>query len=262
MKRTVFVFAIATITGMLTSLPAHAVPMLPTAPPPCDTSFVYPTETFTLQQSNNIVVTLTLLEDGKFVGPARHTVAGKPDVTGGSVQGDVSSSGRIDFFVDWHNDVNNHYYGDIDADGIARGISLNSNVHKDGWFSLDKFTCAPFTVPGVQGPVDARAGFEPPPGVQGADNSDLAVGPPEAKSLQGPTVSFERVIGGLVAHVTDRSGVASQCVYESELVQRAFALPAKSTFDVRIVPALPQFRNWDVTVSCDNGTSTKTSTFF
>ena len=62
--------------------------------------------------------------------------------------------------------------------------------------------------------------------------------------------------------MTDRSGVASQCVYDSGLVQRAFALPAKSTFDVRIVPAVRQFRNWDVTVSCDNGTSTKTSTFF
>lgn len=244
-------------------LPAAAQPMFPASPPPCDTELVYPTETFTLKQSNGIVVTLKMLKDGSFVGPASHTVAGKPDVTGGSVGGELSDNGHVDFFVDWHNGVNNHYYGDVDADGIARGITLNSNVHEDGWFSLDKFSCAPFTVPGVQDPVDARVDPLPPiPGVQDADNLDLTTGPPEAKPLQGPLVSFEKVIGGLVAHVTDRSGVASQCVYESELVQRAFALPANGTFDVRIVPAIPQFRNWDVTVSCDNGTSTKATTFF
>ena len=242
--------------GILVPLPAQAEPA-------CD-KYLYPSETFTLKQSNGIVVTLTLNKDGPFFGPASHTVvAGKPDVTGGSVSGELEAD-DVNFSVDWHNGVTNHYYGRVDADGVARGTTLNNNVHKDGWYSLDKFTCAPLEpIPGVQGPENAGLAVAPPL-LQGPENSDLAVGapPPASKPLQGPTVSFETVVGGLVAHITDRSGVASQCTYESGLVQRGFALPAKSTFDLRIVPAIPQFRNWDVTVSCDNGTSTKTSTFF
>jgi len=29
-----------------------------------------------------------------------------------------------------------------------------------------------------------------------------------------------------------------------------------------IVPAIPKFQNWNVTVKCDNGTTTNTSEFF
>jgi hypothetical protein len=85
--------------------------------------------------------------------------------------------------------------------------------------------------------------------------------PPPAPKL-GPTVSFNTVLGGLVAHITDRSGVSSQCTYVTDNVNRSFALPANSSYDLRIVPAVPQFRNWTVTITCDNGTSTTTSTYF
>ena len=85
--------------------------------------------------------------------------------------------------------------------------------------------------------------------------------PPPAPKL-GPTVSFETVLGGLEAHITDRSGVSSQCTYVTDDVNRSFALAANSTYDLRIVPAVPQFRNWTVTITCDNGTSTTATTFF
>jgi hypothetical protein len=45
-------------------------------------------------------------------------------------------------------------------------------------------------------------------------------------------------------------------------VNRSFALQANFTYDLRIVPAVPQFRNWTVTIKCDNGTSTITTTYF
>jgi hypothetical protein len=85
--------------------------------------------------------------------------------------------------------------------------------------------------------------------------------PPPAPKL-GPTVSFDTVVGGLVAHITDRSGVSSQCTYKTDNVNRSFALPANASYDLRIVPAIPQFRNWTVTVACDNGTSTTVTTYF
>src|SRR5581483_6005640 len=46
--------------------------------------------------------------------------------------------------------------------------------------------------------------------------------PPPAPKL-GPTVSWDLIVGGFVAHITDRSGVASQCTYASEELNRSFA---------------------------------------
>jgi hypothetical protein len=84
---------------------------------------------------------------------------------------------------------------------------------------------------------------------------------PPAPKL-GPTVSFKTVVGGLQAHITDRSGQTSQCTYATDNFNRSFGLPANSSYDLRIVPAIPQFRNWTVTITCDNGTSTTATTYF
>jgi uncharacterized protein DUF4189 len=84
---------------------------------------------------------------------------------------------------------------------------------------------------------------------------------PPAPKL-GPTVSWDLVVGGFVAHIKDRSGVSSQCTYVSENLNRSFALPANSTYDLRVVPAVPQFRDWTVTITCDNGTSTTATHHF
>jgi hypothetical protein len=86
--------------------------------------------------------------------------------------------------------------------------------------------------------------------------------PPPPAPKQGPTVSFNKVLGGLESHITDRSGVTSQCTYATDDYSRSFGLPANSTYDLRIVPAVPRFKNWTVTVTCDNGTSTTATTYF
>jgi hypothetical protein len=70
------------------------------------------------------------------------------------------------------------------------------------------------------------------------------------------------VRGQSCARVGARSEVASQCVYDSDGYHRSFFLAAKATYDLVIVPAIPKFSNWDVNITCDNGTSTQTSTFF
>lgn len=86
--------------------------------------------------------------------------------------------------------------------------------------------------------------------------------PPPPAPKQGPTVSFKTIVGGLSAHITDRSGVTSQCTYATDDFNRSFGLPANSSYDLRIVPAIPQLRNWTVTITCDNGTSTTATTYF
>jgi hypothetical protein len=98
--------------------------------------------------------------------------------------------------------------------------------------------------------------FQPPRPV-----APLPVSPPQAPK-QGPTVSWNPILGGLQAHIADRSGVSSQCTYTTDNYNRNFALPANSTYDLKIVPAIPQFRNWNVTITCDNGTSTQATTYF
>jgi Domain of unknown function (DUF4189) len=84
--------------------------------------------------------------------------------------------------------------------------------------------------------------------------------PPAPK--QGPTVSWDLVPGGFVAHITDRSGVTSQCTYVTDRINRSFALPANSTYDLRVVPAVPLNRDYNVTITCDNGISTQATHHF
>jgi hypothetical protein len=86
---------------------------------------------------------------------------------------------------------------------------------------------------------------------------------PPAPPMLGPTVSFKTILGGREADITDRSGVSSQCTYEDDAdVNRSFALPANSTYDLKIVPAIPKFRDVNAIVTCDNGTKTQATTRF
>lgn len=99
------------------------------------------------------------------------------------------------------------------------------------------------------------SGQTPPP-----DQSPPPSQPPAP--LLGPTVSWNPILGGLQAHITDRSGVSSQCTYTTDNFNRSFALPANSSYDLKIVPAIPKFRDWHVTINCDNGTNTQATTYF
>lgn len=101
--------------------------------------------------------------------------------------------------------------------------------------------------------------------VSGCSNGDVPPPPPPpapAPPKLGPTASFNPTLGGLEAHITDRSGVASHCTFAMDDINRNFALAANATFDLRIVPAIPRFRDRSVTISCDNGTRTQTTTRF
>jgi hypothetical protein len=78
---------------------------------------------------------------------------------------------------------------------------------------------------------------------------------------QGPTVSPQPGLTGVTFHITDRSGVASQCTYSSEGFETSFGLPANGSFDLD-VPAIRLLKNRTGKVTCDNGTSTPTSVFY
>lgn len=93
---------------------------------------------------------------------------------------------------------------------------------------------------------------------------DVTAAPPAQQApapKQGPLVSAEPGLTGVTFHVTDRSGVASQCTYSSEGYTDSFGLPANGSFDL-FVPAIRLFKTRTGTITCDNGTSTNTSVFY
>lgn len=139
--------------------------------------------------------------------------------------------------------ASNDYGEEVGASGATIAAASSSALAK-----LQNQTGAKVIVSGCSNGNTPPPPNDPPP-------------PPPAPKL-GPTVSFDTVVGGLVAHITDRSGVSSQCTYTADNFTRAFALPANSQYDLRIVPAVPRFKNWNVTVACDNGTTTATTTYF
>jgi uncharacterized protein DUF4189 len=100
--------------------------------------------------------------------------------------------------------------------------------------------------------------------VSGCSNGALPPppAPPAPAPKQGPTVSFNPTLGGLEAQITDRSGAASQCTFAMDDITRSFGLAANSTFDLKVVPVIPRFRDRSVTITCDNGTKTETTTRF
>jgi hypothetical protein len=81
-------------------------------------------------------------------------------------------------------------------------------------------------------------------------------------ALPNPDVASHIIPGGIVIDVTDHSGKTSKCHYDSEVYDRDFTLNAFETAHVPLVPALPLFRAWPVTVTCDNGTRTDTTIDF
>jgi hypothetical protein len=123
-------------------------------------------------------------------------------------------------------------------------------------------TAGVVAVPVAQADPDCSAPPPDPANVLWGDYFYVCQGQQQNKPPAPPSISWDQGLGTLTAHVTDHSGVASQCNYASGLVDRSFSLPANGTFDVVIAPAVPAFKNWNVTVSCDNGAVANTTKFF
>jgi hypothetical protein len=227
--------ALTAVGFLIVAAPAQAAPA-------CE-KWGWPGGNFSIHIGNEVVgqydVTMATSQDRVVGRPLKQDHG---EVTSGTPSGGIVGGTSIDFTVNFdqgpHTPYSSHFTGKINDEGLASGIVHTVN-RDDNWSSSQKFFCI------------AQAQQAPPPP------------PPPPPPKQGPTATFEHALGGLVVHITDRSGVTSQCTYTADNgFTRSFALKANSTFDLKIVPAIPEFRNWDVTISCDNGTSTKTTTFF
>lgn len=168
-----------------------------------------------------------------------------------------------------------------DGPNVNTSATANSlTVPISGFVDANKFVTLSVTMPGLEstGPVtETYAGAVGDDGIARGKISnsspivqsggDWSTGAPlkcaqQAAAKEGPTVSFDPIIGGLNVHITDRSGVTSQCTYDADGFQRTFRLDANGSTDLKIVPAVPKLDNWNINVTCDNGTSTQTTQFF
>jgi hypothetical protein len=269
-KATIAAATAITAAGFLAvPTPAHARPMIPLPlAPPCS-QYVF-TGGFSLRADAGpeILGSQTFFSS---TGPT--TVGGRAvNVSDDNVHkrvGNVSGGiqGRnVDFTINWDGGGDPwHFTGTVGADGLVHHGVASINGNPGGWDSINgPLNCGDPAAPPPPppGPNDQQVVLAP--GVQNAPPHEL--GPqtpaPPAKPLQGPTVSAQPGLTGVTFHVTDRSGVASQCTYSSEgFTSASFSLPANGSFDL-FVPAIRQFRNRTGTVTCDNGTSASTSVFF
>lgn len=201
--------------------------------------------------------TVQVPANGQTVGPGRVMAAnlGRTLATFGDATGGISGR-KIEFKVSYDEgpgsgDVS-YFTGQVNDNGRASG-NVNSGKLFAGradtpWHTNRSLSCvAPAAAPPPPPPP-------PPPSPP----------PPDSKSLEGPLVSWDEVpVGGLTVHITDRSGSkSSQCTYKADGYERGFELKAGEPTNVVIFPAIRKFANWDVTVTCDNGTETRTSIFF
>jgi hypothetical protein len=190
-----------------------------------------------LDQDNGLEVILPS-SGATIAGDASYSHPGQDDVTNGSASGSLTGS-TIDINVTWTKGPGaghtNHYIGQVNDDHSASGTTTNELGTTNGWTTKfkDRISCK-------QAPAEQA---------------------PAAQPKQAPTVKPNPGILGVTFHVTDRSGVASECTYSSEgFTSDSFSLPANGSFDL-FVPAVREFRNRAGTVTCDNGTSANTSVF-
>ena len=216
------------IAGLVAApVPAHAVPPAPLAPPAClQWAFAGPT---------GIVANGKTIVNFNATGPSFSGTSSTSAFPNIPTSGVIHENKFIEITMAMPTNppVTNGYNGVVGDDGIARGRSFNTSPLDPGprdWSTAAPLKCA------------KEAAIEAP--------------------KQGPTVSFDPILGGLNVHITDRSGVTSQCTYDADGFTRSFRLEANKSTDLRIVPALPKFDNWNINVTCDNGTSTKTTQFF
>jgi hypothetical protein len=211
--------------GLLAApVPAHAVPPIPLAPPAClQWAFAGPTQ---IVANGNTIVNFDA------TGPSFSGTSSTSAVSNIPTSGTVHENKFIEISMSMPGPppATQAFNGVVGDDGIARGKS--SNTSPIAGQPVDWSTAAPLK----------------------CDK--------EAAPKEGPTVSFDPILGGLNVHITDRSGVTSQCTYDSDGYTRTFRLEANNSTDLKIVPAVPKLDNWNINITCDNGTSTKTTQFF
>ena len=77
-----------------------------------------------------------------------------------------------------------------------------------------------------------------------------------------PDVWIDPGVTSLTVHVRSWSPHNANCLYTADWYNRPFDLGAFSTRNIVISPSIPEFRDWNVAVNCDDGTGTQFTYFY
>jgi hypothetical protein len=90
--------------------------------------------------------------------------------------------------------------------------------------------------------------------------------PTPTMTVQTPTahnIDVRPSTGVLTVNIKDNTGRSGMCTYRADWYRSLpFSLAGGGTYELRIVPSIAAGRNWNVTVSCDNGASTNVTKFY
>jgi hypothetical protein len=190
-------------------------------------------------------------------------------VVGGSAIGGDKEQARVQALSDCANNGGGNCETEVlgtNTCGAAATNSYGERVGAEGATVAAAEASAKSKLSNQQGAYIVVSGCSngaPPPGPgQPPPPSGGGNQPTPPTPLSPPTVTWDSIVGGFVAHIADHSGVASKCTYKSDNVNRSFDLAANSTYDLKVVPAVPLNRDYTVTVTCDNGTTTTATHHF
>jgi hypothetical protein len=150
---------------------------------------------------------------------------------------------------------------EFNPNGIFKRGTIAGGIDANGHVTLT-FTDDDVNDPGTAGFI----GDVGPDGKVKSTNTNWTVIQPftciTQAEVKGPSIALAPGFGSLVIHITDHSGVTSQCQYNSDFVNRSFRLEKNSTFDINVVPAVPLGIDHQVDITCDNGAETHQSVLF
>jgi hypothetical protein len=75
-------------------------------------------------------------------------------------------------------------------------------------------------------------------------------------------VSLDPWPGGLTVHVRHASPMSNWCTYTADWYQSPRFHLVSGAYDLVIFPSVPENRNWDVRVACDDGAVVRMTKFY
>jgi hypothetical protein len=97
------------------------------------------------------------------------------------------------------------------------------------------------------------------------DEYDYQLKPAAAPAPAGPAhgIDLWPATGSLTVHIKDNAGKNGRCTYSADWFHSLpFSLTGNGSYDLLIVPSVPEGRDWTVTVNCDNGSATTVTKFY
>lgn len=191
--------ALCAVGGLASSPLTQAAPPMPLSPP-CEQW--QHNGNMPISQSNGQRIDVPW-QGTQVGGDLAYSYVGNQKQNIGTPRGGVSGD-KIDFTVNWQENITGHYTASINNDGnVVLGVATDSQNHQADWHTDAKFTCAVSAAPPPAAPPPAAPAPAAPPAAAPVTNAiTLTFGPPG--------------IGSVTATVANSSDLTGKCHYHAD----------------------------------------------